>query len=566
MHDLAIRNVQICDGSGDKTYRGELAVTDGRISAITKNGESVGEARDSVDAANLVLTPGLIDNHTHYDAQITWDAFASPSTTLGVTTLIMGNCGFTIAPCKTADREQTFKNLTQVEGMSLDALTEGTSRDYETFDEYMGLLESLGTVPNVAVYCGHSSVRTWVMGDAAVERTANDQEIKEMKSVIASCLDSGAIGFSTSTYQGHNGWGGVPMPSRFADENELRQLVGTLGEKERGIFMLTKGNSTPVPMLETLAADTDRPVAVAAVLYDHANPQSAKSDMDAIDAAVDRGRKMFAQVACTPISMDFTLRGAYLFEGCAAWKPAISLYDSPAELGKFFDQPDFRAAMKSELVSPEALNRFTDQWDKVEIVKAANASNEHLEGQIIADLARADSKDPFDWMLDFAATEDFATMFNASIVNADESGVAPLLQSDNSTIGLADAGAHMFLFCDADFGLHLLSRWVRDLGTFTFEKAIAELTSKQARAYGIRDRGELKVGYHADMLLLDPDAIGRGRKQRNYDMPAGASRLVRTEASGIAGMWINGSRVMNAGEMVDESARPGTVLRDFDVS
>lgn len=565
MHDLAIRNVQICDGSGDRAYRGELAVTNGRISAITKNGESVGEARETVDAKDQFLTPGFIDNHTHYDAQITWDAFASPSTTLGVTTLIMGNCGFTIAPCRKEDREQTFKNLTQVEGMSLDALTEGTSRDYETFDEYMGLLESLGTVPNVAVYCGHSSVRTWVMGDAAVERPANDDEIKQMKSLIASSLDSGAIGFSTSTYQGHNGWGGVPMPSRFADENEIRQLVGTLGEKERGIFMLTKGNSTPVPMLETLAADTDRPVAVAAVLYDHANPEFAKADMDGIDAAVDRGRKIFAQVACTPISMDFTLRGAYLFEGCAAWKPAIGLYDSPAELGEFFNKPDFRAAMKQELVSPEALNRFTDQWDKVEIVKARDSKNEHLEGRIIADLASEESKDPFDWMVDFAATENFETMFNASIVNADETGVAPLLKSENSTIGLADAGAHMFLFCDADFGLHLLSRWVRDLGTFTFEQGIAELTSKQARAYGIRDRGELKVGYHADLLLLNADAINRGRKQRNFDMPAGASRLVRTEATGIDGMWINGNRVMGASGVLDESMRPGTVLRDFDV-
>ena len=248
-----------------------------------------------VDAGGQVIAPGIIDNHTHYDAQITRDPYASPTLGLGVTTLLMGNCGFTIAPCRPADREATLKNLTQVEGMSLDALLEGTSQEYESFADYMGLLQSQGVVPNVAVYCGHSSVRTWVMGDDAVKREASDREIESMKSVVTQALKDGAVGFATSSFEGHNGWGGVPMPSRFAAHEEYNRLAGSLADVGTGCFMLTKGRPTPIDYLETLAADTGAMVAVAAVVYDHANPDQAFNDMRAIGDAVDRGRRMVAQ-------------------------------------------------------------------------------------------------------------------------------------------------------------------------------------------------------------------------------------------------------------------------------
>ena len=560
MHDLAIRNAVICDGSGEKSYAGEIALADGLISEI---GPKVGPARDEIDAEGQVVAPGIIDNHTHYDAQVTWDPFASPSLGLGVTTLIMGNCGFTIAPCRRDDRELILKNLTQVEGMSLDALLEGTRSDYESFADYMGLLESLGVVPNVAVYCGHSSVRTWVMGAAAAERTATEAEVAAMKTVIHEALEDGAIGFATSTFEGHNGWGGTPMPSRFADKAELEALVGVLGEAGAGRFMLTKGQSTPVDYLETLAAATRRTVAVAAIQYDHANPDRAAGDMRAIGAAVERGHPMVGQVACTPISMDFTLRSAYLFEAVAAWRPAIALYDDTERLAAFYADPGFRAAMRSELVDPAALNRFTDQWDKLEILKVARDENRDLEGRMLSDVAAADGKHPLDWLLDFGASENFETLFNAQILNADDDQVRTLLKDPNSTIGLADAGAHLFLFCDADFGLHLLGHWTRDRGDFTLEEAVAALTSKQADTYGIRDRGRLRKGYHADLILFDPKTIGRGKKARVFDLPAGASRLIRG-GNGLSGTWVNGIRVVDENGVIGGDARPGHVLRSFD--
>jgi N-acyl-D-aspartate/D-glutamate deacylase len=560
MLDLAIRNAIICDGTGAPRYPGELGVRDGRIAAV---GAAVGPAREELDAGGHVLAPGIIDNHTHYDAQLTWDPFASPSLGLGVTTLLMGNCGFTIAPCRPADREQTLKNLTQVEGMSLEALLEGTRSDYESFSDYMDMLDSRGMVPNVAVYCGHSSVRTWVMGADAVTRAASDGEVAQMKQLVRDALRAGAVGFATSTFEGHNGWGGTPMPSRFADRHEHGALVDVLGEEGAGCFMLTKGNPSPVSYLETLATRTGRPVAVAAIAYDHANPHRAFDDMRAIEQAVERGARMVGQVPCTPISMDFTLRGAYLFEAVSAWTPAIALYDDLDGLRAFYRDPAFRAEMKEQLTDSSALNRFTDQWHRVEVLQVARAEHRELEGRMVADLAQEAGVHPLDWLLDFGEREDFATMFNAQILNADEEQVLHLLKSPCSTIGLADAGAHLFLFCDADFGLHLLGHWSRERGDFTLEDAVAQLTGQQARAYGIRDRGRLVTGCHADLLLFDPATVGRGAKERVFDLPAGASRLIR-RGNGIEGVWVNGVRVVDEQGVIDTPARPGCLLRDFD--
>jgi N-acyl-D-aspartate/D-glutamate deacylase len=327
--------------------------------------------------------------------------------------------------------------------------------------------------------------------------------------------------------------------------------------------MLTKGNPTPLPYLATLAEKTGRPVAVAAITYDHFKPERAFADLRALGEAVDKGHRMMGQVACTPISMDFSLRGAYLFEALSAWRPAISLYDDVDGLRSFCRGKDFRSAMRKELRDPEALNRFTDQWDKVEILTVAKDANRHLEGRMVGELAAQQDKDPLDWLLDFADSEDFATMFNAQILNADEDQVVNLLKDPNTTIGLADAGAHLFLFCDADFGLHLLGHWVRERGDFTLEEAVAELTSKQADAYGIRQRGRLQTGYFADLLMFDPATVGRGKKERVFDLPAGASRLVR-EGTGVSGIWVNGVRVADESGVIKNGVRPGQVLREFD--
>ena len=261
MHDLVIRNALLLDGLGSSPKHGDVAVSKEKISQV---GKIEGASRQTIDADGLALMPGIIDNHTHYDAQITWDPALSPSPALGVTTVLIGNCGFTIAPCRPADRELVMRNLTQVEGMSLEALRAGIRWDFESLPQYLDMLERRGAALNVAAFAGHSSIRTYVMGEAATQRVATDDEILRMKKIVLEALHAGAVGFSTSTSPAHNGDGGLPMPSRLADEKELRALVGCLGEAGRGVFMLTKGGHTKVSFLEELAAQTARPVVVAA--------------------------------------------------------------------------------------------------------------------------------------------------------------------------------------------------------------------------------------------------------------------------------------------------------------
>ncbi len=559
MHDLVIRGATVVDGTGKPGFSADVAIATGRLVAI---GSGLGEARETVVADGLTLAPGIIDSHTHYDAQLTWDAFATPSTELGVTTVMIGNCGFTIAPCRPADRERTLRNLTQVEGMALDALMTGTRWEFETFPEYLDALGRLGVVPNVAAYCGHSSLRTWVMGDDATKRAATDDEIARMQTLVREAMAAGAVGFANSTFEGHNGWGGTPMPSRLASDAEHRALVKAMGESGRGIYMLTKGSVTSIAFLESLAADSGRPVMVAALQYDHANPTRVFDDLSAIAAAVGRGRRLYGQVACTPVTMDFRLDSAYLFEAMASWKPAIAAYADHDALKRLYADPAFRAAVRAELVKPGSLNRFTDQWHTVEILEPVKPEHASLAGRNVADLARAAGKPPLDWLLDFGIAEEFGTLFIAQILNSDEDKVKLLLKDPNGSVALSDAGAHLTLFCDAGFGLHLLGRWVRERGDLTIEEAVHELSGKPAGIFGLRDRGTLEVGKAADMMLFDPATIGRSPKRRVNDLPAGAARLV-AGATGLHGVWVNGTRIVDPTGLMSTSARPGKVLRDF---
>lgn len=563
MHDLVIRGATVVDGTGALGYPADVAVTDGRIAAIgDHSAPDFGSAAQTVSADGLVLAPGVIDPHTHYDAQITWDPSASPSLALGVTTVVMGNCGFTIAPCRPADRELTLKNLTQVEGMSLNALLQGTDWGFETFPQYLDMLAHNGVGPNVAAYCGHSSLRTWVMGAQASERSATPAEVAQMKALLTDALSAGALGFATSTFEGHNGWGGTPMPSRLADEAEMRALVGVLGEAGRGCFMLTKGRNDRIEFFESLAAATGRPILVAAVVHDDANPEGAMADIVGIEAAAARGHPVYAQVPCTPISMDLKLTGFYAFEGMQSWKPAIGLYEQPEALAKLYSDSSFRAAVKEELVAPGALNRFTEQWDLMEILEVAKPEHEELVHRTVGELARESGVHPLDWMLDFGIDEGFECVFNAQVLNSNEEKLLPLLKSKRTSIALSDAGAHLSLFCDAGYALHLLSRWVRERGDFTLEEAVHRLTGAQADIYGIAGRGRLAVGNAADLWLFDKDQVGRAPKQRVADLPAGAERLV-AGAVGVHGVWVNGIRVVDESGLTLAGERPGEVLREF---
>ena len=558
MHDLVIRNALLFDGLGSAPQMGDLAVTREKISGI---GKGLGASHQSLNADGLALMPGIIDNHTHYDAQLTWDPHATPSPALGVTTAIIGNCGFTIAPCRPADRELILKNLTQVEGMSLEVLQAGTRWDFESVPEFLSMLERGGVALNVACYVGHSSVRTYVMGEDAPKRAATGAEIAQMKDIVLEGMRAGAVGFATSTSPNHNGHAGIPMPSRLADEQELRALVGCLKEAGRGVFMLTKGAQSKMEFLEELAADSGRPVVVAALLHNKSSPRTVFEELEKISAANRRGRRMLGAISCCPLTMDFTLHSPYTFEGLAAWKPALSLQG--ADYARMLGDKGFRDAVRAEISGPPVATRlFNADWEKVYIENVRLPEHRQWQQQTVADMALATGADPLDALLDLALAEGLDTEFSALLLNSDEQAVGEMLRHPHSLVSLSDAGAHLTLFNDAGFGLHLLGHWAREKKLLPMEQAVRKLTSDSARVFGIKDRGTLKTGFAADLLLFDPVRVNRGPKKRVQDLPAGGTRLI-TPPIGVHGVWVNGVRTADEKGARRPERLPGRVLREF---
>ncbi len=559
MHDLVVENATIIDGSGAPARPGGVAVKDGRIAAV---GADLGAARERVDAGGLVLAPGIVDIHTHYDAQLTWDPFATPSTALGVTTVVIGNCGFTIAPCRPDDRDLTLRALTHVEGMSLDALRAGVNWDFETYPQFLDAMERRGVVPNVGSFLGHSSLRTWVLGADATRRPATEAEVAEMRRLVLEALRAGAIGFATSTLEQHNGENGIPMPSRLADERELLALTGALGEAGRGVFMLTKGMTSTIPWLEKVAANSGRPVMIAAMFVDPGDPSRVFRELGEIEAARSRGRELWAQVGCFALGMEFTLRHPYPLEAFLAWRPAIEAM-TETDYRRVLSDPSFRAKLKQEAATTGVPNRFSNKtWPHLTVMKVTRPEHRHLLGKSIGELARESGKDPFDVFLDFGLDGEMDAMFDCRLFNTDEDEVKKLLRHPNAAVALSDAGAHLSFLCDAGFGLHLFGHWARERGDLTLEEAVKRVTSDVATAYRIKDRGRLAPGAWADLLLFDPKTVGRGPKRRVNDLPTGADRL-DTPAVGVHGVWVNGVRTVNEAGVIPTCGRPGRVLREF---
>ena len=559
MHDLVIDNARIIDGLGAPALEGEVAVADGRIVAVGRN---LGAARQTVDAEGLALAPGIVDIHTHYDAQLTWDPYATPSTALGVTTVVIGNCGFTIAPCRPQHRDVIMRNLTHVEGMSLDAMRAGIQWDFESYPEYLASIERRGIVPNVASFVGHSSVRTYVLGEDAAKRAATDAEIAEMKRIVLEAVKAGAIGFATSTLEQHNGENGIPMPSRLADEKEMLALTGALGEAGRGVFMLTKGMTSTIPWLEKISGANGRPVMIAAMFVGPGDPHRVFKELGEIEQARARGRELWAQVGCFPLGMEFTLRHPYPLEALMAWRPAMTAPDQ-ARYRQILADPSFRRALILEMGQPGVPNRISNEnWDYLTVMEVGKPSLRPLEGRTVGELARERRREPWDVFLDIGLEDDLDTMFDCRLFNTDEKKVSELLRHPCAAIALSDAGAHLSFLCDAGFGLHLFGHWVRERGDMTLEQAVRAVTSTVADAYRIKDRGRIAPGAWADLMLFDPLTVGRGPKRRVNDLPTGASRL-DTPAVGLHGVWVNGVRVADTGGIMADCGRPGRLLRQF---
>jgi N-acyl-D-amino-acid deacylase len=557
MFDLRIDNAQIFDGSGAPPYIGSVAVKDGKIAAIGKNIGAL-DASHRIDAQGLSLMPGIIDSHTHYDAQITWDAYLAQSTQMGVTTALIGNCGFTIAPCLPKNRDLVMKNLTQVEGMSLASLQAGIDWDFETFPQYLDLIDKKGCAINLAAFVGHSTLRTHVMGSEASDRAATAAEIAEMRKMLGEALQAGAIGFATTTSTSHSAFDGRPMPSRLAQQDEMDALLDTMKIQQKGCFMLTKGPASPTPKLMEWAERCGRPFLVAALLHSSLQPQGVFDDLDVIAKSVARGLRVKGAVATTPLSFDFTFDTPYPLEPLQGWKPYFGAKGETLKAA--LRNTALRDQIRAELAKP-ARRLFSGDWSLVHVLETKLPKHQRFEHQSIAMMAQTLGKDPLDTMFDLALEEDLATLFSVVSLNNDEQAVTRLLCHDHSLVSLSDAGAHLSFLDESGFGLYLLGYWSRDKNIMSTEQAVHRLTHAQALFFGIPERGLLKEGFHADLLLVDLKAVGRGNKRRLNDLPAKATR-VATQAIGVYGVWVNGQRVVDHSGPLNK-AKPGKLLREF---
>lgn len=554
MHDLIVRNARIADGLGNPLIEGDLAVKDGRVAAL---GAVNGDAAETVDAQSLVLAPGVIDLHTHYDAQLTWDQTASPAGALGVTTVVIGNCGFGIAPAPVDRRATILANLAEVEGMALESLQAGVDWGFESFGEYLDMLQAKGVYPNVAVLASHTVMRTAVMGDDGSKRPSTPDELEQICTLFREAMDAGAVGLGSSSNENHRGAGGIPIASRLAVDDEYWRLADVLHDYDHGVFMSTCGEHQGIPFMAEMARRSGRPSFYAPLFYFAHQPERAIGIVSAAEAARASGVPVYAQGSCQPLSLAFTIDKAYILKAMAPW-PATEDHD---ELRRIFTDPSFRDAFRETLSKPDSQHVFKGRWDWVPIAVTTTEKNKHLEGRTVADIAAERGVDPFDLFLDLGLEEDFGTKYTFFVLNMDDDRVGELIVNDGTLISLSDAGAHNALLCDAGYAMHLFGHWVRERGLFDLPTAIRKVTSDPADAYGVIDRGRLTPGAWADMILFDPDTVTITKLERHFDLPAGGERLLR-RAPGLHGTWVNGTRVFDGERDLDVPA-PGQVLRKF---
>ncbi len=556
-YDLQITGGTIVDGTGRPGVRADLAIQAGRIAAL---GTVSGGAAQTIDATDRVVAPGFIDIHTHYDAQVLWDRMLSISPWHGVTTVVMGNCGFGVAPTRPDHRGLILRTLEKVEGMSLEALESGLGSDwpFETFPQYLDAIERRGSAINVAALIGHTPVRLYVMGEAATERAATAAEVEQMRAIVSSALAAGAAGFATSKAPTHVGYGGKPVPSRMAELDEIIALASTLGEAGRGIVQATVGPGLFFDEFAMLARASQRPVTWTALLAGMLGPGSHRMLLERSAALVREGLPITPQVSCRPLNFDFDLREPLVFESLPAFQP-ISAADFEGKM-RIYKDAGFRQTLKETFSSPMA-GPFANCTDRIAI--SWSPLEPALEECSLAEVARARGEDPVDLMLDVAVASQLVARFRMAVVNYDEGEVAELLTDPHTGLGLSDAGAHASQLCDACFSTHLLGHWVREMGVLSVETAVRMLTSRPAEVLGITDRGRLAVGMPADITIFDPQTVGASQLRRVNDLPGHADRLV-ADAAGIEGVIVNGQLIRRHGNDVVDAAGwlPGKVLRN----
>jgi N-acyl-D-amino-acid deacylase len=551
--DVVVRGGTVIDGTGSPGQVADVAVTDGRITGI---GTGLSGSR-VLDASGQIVAPGFIDIHTHYDAQVFWDPSLTPSSFHGVTTVVAGNCGFSIAPVLPEGVGLLARTLQHVEDMSFDTLSVGVPWDeFETFPDYLDAIARRGTALNFSCYVGHTAVRMYVMGEEAYTRAATPQEIARMQSVVAEAMAAGAAGFASSASPTHNGDKGRPVPSRVADLAELRQLLEPLRHGDRGVVALLPGGVMSHQEVFALQREIGRPFTWTALLTVKDYPYHEKVIAEH-DAAWAEGIEVWPQVSCRPLVFQMNLCEPFTLNARPSF--AALMGQSRAQRTAAYRDPSWRARAWEDVSGSGGA--IPVNWDNISV--AHSGSHPELSDRALVGLAGERDCTPLDVMLDISLEDDLETRFWSVLANNDPEGIAWLLPRDNVLFGLADSGAHVSQLCDACFATDLLGNWVRGRGVMSLERAVHKLTGEPAAVYGMADRGTIAVGQSADLCVFDPETVAPGPLRRIRDFPADGERLTADAPVGVTHTLVNGVPIRVDGGASEEglAARPGRVLR-----
>lgn len=555
-HDIIIKDAMVIDGSGMPRYTADVAIAGGRIAEI---GRVDGKAKQTINAAGRALAPGFIDFHTHFDAQLTWDPLGRSSPEHGVTTVITGNCGLTLMPCKPGDESDLIGNFVRVEAIPREVLETVDWKWGSVADYHRALQQRLGI--NVAGYVGHNAVRWFVMGKAAAEREATDDELTAMQQVVRQAMADGAIGVSTDQNPNHYRDDGTPIPSRLASRKELLALASALGDLNTGVFQIpSEGGgkrADNIAWFAQLARVSHRPVLWGSIKARWNEPDLWHEQLDEVGRFFHEGLQLYSYTTIRPNVTRFTLQNCQLFDEFPTWRTTLML---PLEERKAaLADPNVREQFRRELRDqplPVGKGGYHRRWDLVKITGAVLAKNKALDGNNIEEAARAAGKDPLDFFLDLSLEEGLEIKFESRRVGEDEM-MAGIIQSPYVFIGQSDAGAHVAFSAGFGYSSLLLGDWVRERKSMTLEAAVHNLTFKVSSLFGLGDRGLVRQGWSADLVLFDPDTIGALEPEEEADYPGGAKRMVQ-HATGVDYTLVNGKVLLDHGEHT--GACPGQVI------
>jgi N-acyl-D-aspartate/D-glutamate deacylase len=557
-YDVLIKNGRVVDGSGMPSFNGDVAVKDGKIAEI---GKLSGAADQVVDVGGQVIAPGFIDNHCHYDAQVTWDPLCSFSCDHGATSVVIGNCSLSLAPVRKGKAERMAEFLSYVEAIPMEVLNT-VEVDWETIPQYMDRLDQhLGV--NVGNLIGHTTVRYYVMDEDCQSRTATDDELKKMQAVVREGIEAGALGLSVSRNKGHYDPQGVHIPALWADEKEIFALADVLREMGTGIIQSGGGREAELSsgLMARLSEATGRPVVYNNLGQTVRRPDEWKQLMKRVDETTAQGIRAYPLCSPNRTTQSFTMKNAQLFRGSPTWHPILLSSDDEKLVA--YANPAIRQKLHEEMVEWKVEipgGTISKNWyDYVWVDTPVLDKNKWMIEKSIHDIAKAQNKGIIDAFLDLVVEEKLETGFMQAENNVDEDAMRQILTYPNALIGLSDGGAHVQFHGGYGFSTRLLSEWVRDKQAMTLEQAVRRLTFDSASTFGLFDRGLLRPGMVADITIFDPATVKPMPESIVHDFPAGGWR-VKEPAQGIYATFVNGQMLMKEGEHTGNL--PGRVLRN----